>query len=392
MERDFLGLGSKEPLAVVKEEVNNDGYTDPGCTECAGVQWQFSNKVSALSHLMSFKIVQEDKTKNIASDPLMSSGFMNISTADAFDASQKRSMGEIQSFNQDRQGGTHFSLTSYPVQHDVHSVHRPHNVKMFSVSNQAISVSVGNPFFKNHFATGQNLAGATVKQPLLGGIPVAAPHSLIPTVASIAGITEPWNGAKASGSPAQLTIFYAGAVHVYEDITPEKAQAIMFLAGNGSAITSNTAHPKAQVQAPNSKLATGDGVPVNQPINTQPCSGLSSPLSVSSHTGAQSGSGSTSNDELMAAKTSGVPSTPVSKVEPQKIANVVGSVPVNPIFPSAVPQARKASLARFLEKRKERAMSAAPYNLSKKSSECTAAQECNGANFSASPTAATGSL
>jgi hypothetical protein len=30
MERDFLGLGSKEPLAVVKEEVNNDGYTDPG--------------------------------------------------------------------------------------------------------------------------------------------------------------------------------------------------------------------------------------------------------------------------------------------------------------------------------------------------------------------------
>jgi jasmonate ZIM domain-containing protein len=75
------------------------------------------------------------------------------------------------------------------VQHDVH---RPHNVKMFSVSNQAISVSVGNPFFKNPFATGQNLAGATVKQPLLGGIPVAAPHSIIPTVASIAGITEPW--------------------------------------------------------------------------------------------------------------------------------------------------------------------------------------------------------
>lgn len=78
------------------------------------------------------------------------------------------------------------------MQHDVHSVHRPHNVKMFSVSNQPISVSVGNPFFKNHFATGQNLAGATVKQPLLGGIPVSAPHSLIPTVTSIAGMTEPW--------------------------------------------------------------------------------------------------------------------------------------------------------------------------------------------------------
>ncbi|GMY18238.1 Protein TIFY 6B [Fagus crenata] len=378
MERDFLGLSSKETLAVVKEEINNDGFKDPG------VQWQFSNKVSAISHLMSFKIGQEEKPMKIVSDSHMSSGFMNIPAADAFDTSQNRSMGEIQkSFNHDRQGANHFSLTSYPVQHDVHTVHRPHDVKMFSVSNQAISVSVGNPFFKNHFATaGQNLAGATMKQQLLGGLPVTGPT---------AGITEPWNGVKASGSPAPLTIFYAGTVHVYDDITPEKAQAIMFLAGNGSSIASNAAHPKAQVQAPSSKLAAAEGVPVNQPINSQPGSGLSSPLSVSSHTGAQSGSGSTSNDELKAAKATGSPTTPVSKVEPPKIANMVGSVTATPLFPTPVPQARKASLARFLEKRMERAMNAAPYNLSKKSPECTA-QESNGANFSASPAAGAGSL
>lgn len=30
------------------------------------------------------------------------------------------------------------------------------------------------------------------------------------------------NGVKASGSPAQLTVFYAGAVHVYDEISPEK--------------------------------------------------------------------------------------------------------------------------------------------------------------------------
>lgn len=117
----------------------------------------------------------------------------------------------------------------------------------------------------------------------------------------------------------------------------------MFLAGHGASIASNTSHPKAQVPAPSSKLAAVDGVPVNQPINTQPCSSLSSPISVSSHSGAQSGSGSTSNDELMAAKTTGVPTTPVSKVEPQKIANAVGPVAVNPIFPSGESLSLKGS-------------------------------------------------
>nr|XP_023911681.1 protein TIFY 6B-like isoform X3 [Quercus suber]POF11275.1 protein tify 6b [Quercus suber] len=339
MERDFLGLSSKEPLAVVKEEINNDACQD------SGAQWQFLNKGSAISHLMSFKVSQEDKNQKIASDSHMSSGFMSISTADAFDASQKRSMAEIQMF------------------------------------------SVGNPFFKNHFATaGQNLAGVKVKQQLLGGIPATAPHSVIPTAANITGITEPWNGVKASGSPAQLTIFYGGTVHVYDDITPEKAQAIMLLAGNGS-IASNAAHPKAQVQAPSSKLAAADGVTVNQSINTHPCSGLSSPLSVSSHTGAQSGSGSTGNDESMAAKTTGAPTTPISKAVPLQMPKMVAP------FPSVapVPQARKASLARFLEKRKERVMNLGPYNLNKKSPECTA-QESNGANFCASPAAGAGSL
>lgn len=93
----------------------------------------------------------------------------------------------------------------------------------------------------------------------------------------------------------------------------------MLLAGNGLPVASNKAQPK--VQAPNLKLTAGEGVPVSQPINTMPGSGLSSPLSVSSHTGAQSGSGSTSTEEFLAAKTTGIPTTPVSKVEPPKVVN-----------------------------------------------------------------------
>ncbi|KAK7320064.1 hypothetical protein RJT34_04794 [Clitoria ternatea] len=366
MERDFTGLNSKEPQHVVKDKINDDGCKDSGFTKGSVAQWPFSNKVSALPHLMSFKVSHDDKSKKIVCDPLKSAGFMTVLSQDAFDSSQKRPAVESQKpFNHDGQGGFHFSLTPYPVQHDVN---RPHDVKMFSVSNQAISVSLGNPFQKNHLATaGQIMNGTNMKQPLLGGIPVTAPHSALPSAGSVAGITE--SCLKPSAPAAQLTIFYAGTVNVFEDITAEKAQAIMLLAGNS--LASNMAQPKVQV--PVLKLATGDIVPVSQPANTPPCSGHSSPLSVSSHTGAQSRSGSSSTDEFLAAKTTGAPTTPVSNVEPPKVINATT------MLTSAVPQARKASLARFLEKRKERVINAAPYNMNKKSEECAH----NGTYFSA---------
>ncbi|XP_007045244.2 PREDICTED: protein TIFY 6B [Theobroma cacao] len=362
MERDFMGLNSKESLVVVKEEVNCEGYKEIGFTKRSGIQWPFSNKVSAVPQLMNFNFAQGDKIKKIGSDALVSPGFMPISTADA---------AEVQkSFNHNGQGGSHFSLTACSVQHDLHPVQCPYDVKMFPVSNQAVSVSVSNPFMKNHFATaGLNLPVTSMKPQLLGGIPVTTPHSILPTLGSVVGSIEPWKSVKASGSPAQLTIFYAGTVNVYEDITPEKAQAIMYLAQNGSSVASSVAHPKVQVQTPISKPVQVDSVPANQLINTQLSSGLSSPLSVSSHNGAQSRSGSTTTDEVMACKSTGTPTTPISKMEPPKMVNTMGSVAATSMMPS-VPQARKASLARFLEKRKERVMSAAPYNLSKKFLDC----------------------
>ena len=89
---------------------------------------------------------------------------------------------------------------------------------------------------------------------------------------------------------------------------------------NGYSNPSNGAHSKAET--PRVKLP-GESVPVNHTRNPPP-SAFPSPLSVSSPTGTQSVSGSTSTDELMAAKTTGLPTTPVSKMEPPK--NAVKSV------------------------------------------------------------------
>ncbi|XP_012440543.1 protein TIFY 6B isoform X1 [Gossypium raimondii] len=364
MERDFLGLNSKQSFPLVKEEVEEIGFT-----KSLGIQWPISNKFSSAvpPQPMSFDFAQGDNAKRIGYDSIVSSTFMHISPPDA---------AELQkSFNHNRQRvGNHFPFTAASsVQHDVHHVQRPYDMKMFPVSNQSVPVSTTNPFMNSHFTT------TAMKSQLLGGIPVTTPtHSVLPTLGSFGGSIEPRKSVRGLGdsrSPVQLTIFYAGTVNVYDDITPEKAQAIMLLAGNGSSLTSNVAHPNVQVQAPISKPLQFETLPTNHFTNAQLCSGIPSPLSVSSHTGVQSRSGSTSTDEKTVCKTTGSLTTPISLVEAPKLANTMGPVTPTSMMPS-VPQARKASLAWFLEKRKERIMTASPYDLSKKPPHCTT-QESN---------------
>ncbi|CAK9268347.1 unnamed protein product [Sphagnum jensenii] len=142
-------------------------------------------------------------------------------------------------------------------------------------------------------------------------------------------------GAGVHQPTAQLTLFYAGLVHVYDDITLDKMQAIMLLA-SGSTTSSSCKDP------------SGNGVsahPLSSPIpQSTPSSSVSPPPQATSTATA-------------------APSSIHANILPRSIARSVHAV-------TELPQARKASLARFLEKRKDRVRVKAPYPLKKEGS-CT---------------------
>ncbi|KAG5233862.1 protein TIFY 6B [Salix suchowensis] len=343
MERDFLGLGTIINPVTIKEATSDTPNKDSVAMRGSGMQWSFSNKVSAIPQFLSFKSSLEEKPRKAVHDPLASSsGFMSISTADAFDSSQKTYPGLVQK--------NHYPMTNYGTQQcDAYAVNRPQDMRMFSISgqqNQAITVSMSSPTLQSHFPpTGNNmLTNSIVSKPL--GVPVITPPSVLPS--SIIGTTDLRDGAKSSGAPAQLTIFYAGSVCVYDDVSPEKAQAIMFLAGNGGTSgTQNQPISTPQAQAQIRRPPVGD-IFVGNKINTSaPISCIPSPISVTS---------SNTNDSATVKPVVSLASS-VKRTNTPKPVNSPGPtsatlVPAGMAF--AVPQARKASLARFLEKRKER--------------------------------------
>ncbi|XP_051144431.1 protein TIFY 6B-like [Andrographis paniculata] len=231
----------------------------------------------------------------------------------------------------------------------------------------------------------KNFGGTSMKQQSLVGNQVSTPH--LPSAAMV-GATELWTNSMASTVSTQLTIFYGGVVHVFDGITPEKAEAIVLLAGAGC-IPSSVAHQKLHLQATASKLPTVDQALANQ--NMTPGCDLPSPISVTSHPSDQSGIPAVNNNDVKGSQTTGMPANLGAKVELSKVMSPMGSMGASAIISSAVPLARKASLARFLEKRKERVMNASPYSLSKKNTDC-ATPESNGIGFSATSGASSSSI
>lgn len=353
MERDFLGLNSKNDAMASREDFSDSSKN-------SGMQWAFSNKVSALPQLLSFKAAQDEKQRKIVVDPLVSSDLSNLTHRPYSTVIQKNVV-------LDKKAGNQYAMAVYPFQNgEAISVHRSQDVKMFPISNQtktnnAVPVAFNVPVFQSQLvSSGQAVVGSNVNLQPFGGVPIATSVS-VPFTSSVIGSTELRNASKPPGSTPQLTIFYAGSVCVYNDVSPEKAQAIMLLAGTGGLPqTENNVHPIGQVKA---------SFP-NENFQGMPLLGLSSPPSVAHSKSPNAGVGSCSKIELPAApKRIQTPASHSNYSEPPKDARSIAPIATT-FIPAAVPQARKASLTRFLEKRRER-INTCPYNIGKKASDCS---------------------
>lgn len=324
MERDFMGL-------FVKQE-SPDEIIDAAPVRSLPMQWSFSNKGSALPQLLSFHGALDDKPKT-GFNSLASSGLVTMTT-DVFDSDHITYSTAPKSIVPENQGGVRYTVTTYPTQHiDTHAIRLP------SIS-PAVTPFVHQPFLAP-----------------LAGVPMANPVQATPSSSPVVGTTDLRNSSKISNAPAQLTIFYNGSVCVYDNISPEKAQAIMLLAGNGPPMTPKATAPVLPVHTSMPRSSVLDRLTISQPYVTTPH--RSSPVQVTPISISQSAGRTGIKTDTSTAKPSGVLVSSPIIAEPLKSVHPLGSA--NFLSSGTVPQFRRKSLARFLEKRKERVISASPY-------------------------------
>ncbi|XP_065047865.1 protein TIFY 6b-like isoform X1 [Musa acuminata AAA Group] len=370
MERDFLGMsGGKEDTKGSRHDAGS------------AVRWPFTNKASAMQQFMLHKAAQEERANNYRFDRLSSPTFHPVSVFDAFEADRS----DFSALAQQRS----FSLHDYQPQATTtfsSSTRQSSEAGTFPVvSHHSLPITTNSPFFKIHGTqSAPNIMITNLNQQPLAGVALNTP-----VVNTCVGALPSWNMPKPAPTSAQLTIFYAGTVNVYDDVSFDKAQAILMLASKGSNGASNASRSEAPLSVTPPvppKISGSDGLNAKQILNptpirvASPCSVFSNPIPVTLHTVANSSSVSSTKNDSVGAKVAGTLSPSTQQGPPRTSSAAVGSITSAAIMPRAVPQARKASLARFLEKRKERVNDAMPYSCIKKTSEIGSGLESAGAS------------
>ncbi|XP_078159976.1 protein TIFY 6b-like isoform X1 [Carex rostrata] len=308
MERDFLGINAKPKLESPQRRDEGRGPASSSATYGnAASQWQFTN-MEQPQHFLSFATRQE---------------------------------GESSKFSPS-------SFQPIPTQ------------RVLVLDTNQLHLSQSTPQYIS-----ETMAPYVNQRP--SG---RASTSLSPRNAPFVGLYQPREVPKQL--PSQLTIFYQGSVSVFDNIPLDKAKEIMSLANKAS---STPCTPNPTFEQPTKALfksaSFSGGIPVSsKPKQTQRPDHVFEPVmlppSVSTQMSLapQAPAGSSS---MSAITNESLTTGPSCSVAPVNTAVMVSTTA--PDVPRAIPQARKASLARFLEKRKERVIAAMPYPSTAKSAE-----------------------
>lgn len=178
-------------------------------------------------------------------------------------------------------------------------------------------------------------------------------HNYVPQAAA-----SPWLNPPSRQSTAPMTVFYAGNVNVYDDVPADRAHAIMVLAGNSwSSSSFKGLTPPASgalVSVPPAETMMNMKERAPSPIQATPPQHPSVTLTNDRGGARVKASGSS------APVSASLPSTPASPAL-QAHSPVAGTKSLQagvavkrPAAGIELPHARKVSLARFLEKRKDR--------------------------------------
>ncbi|KAK3030589.1 hypothetical protein RJ639_039675 [Escallonia herrerae] len=120
------------------------------------------------------------------------------------------------------------------------------------IVNNKISYDPDNLWLKNAATTNkQSLAKFSAPMATAKGFTKGAFHTDQTLLRS---------NAKLPGLPAPSTIFYSGDVHVYHNVSPEKAEAIMAMAGTGSCVTRGESGGNKPNISPTAQGITMNGV------------------------------------------------------------------------------------------------------------------------------------